>query len=91
MSGSISHISHSGYEDVDATVVIQGGPPGVAHEADAAVFGGGDRVKVPHLGGYEHYERVAVAGDGHVTDVGHKAGRPSPLVYRWMYRTAVAE
>ncbi|GAA2046084.1 hypothetical protein GCM10009839_57890 [Catenulispora yoronensis] len=76
MNGSTSH---SGYEEVHATVVVEGGPPGLAHAADSATFGGGERVKVPYLGGYEHYERVEEA-DG-----------PGPLVYRWLYRTAVAE
>jgi hypothetical protein len=71
--------SHSGCEEVDATVLVEGGPPGLAHAADTATFGGGERVKIPYLGGYEHYERVEAAGGA------------DSLVYRWIYRTAVAE
>ncbi|MFD0634943.1 DUF5988 family protein [Catenulispora yoronensis] len=75
-------------ERINLTQRLRGSPrhgggrrrsPGLAHAADSATFGGGERVKVPYLGGYEHYERVEEA-DG-----------PGPLVYRWLYRTAVAE
>ncbi|SBT43446.1 DUF5988 family protein [Micromonospora narathiwatensis] len=41
----------------------------------------GQKVKIHHRGGYEHFER----------DGGSSATSPSPVVFRWTTRTRVAE
>ncbi|HTJ38483.1 MAG TPA: DUF5988 family protein [Dactylosporangium sp.] len=62
------------------TAVLEGGPsslPEALRRQPAP--SGDDRIKVPHLGGYEHFERAgSVDGDAQV-------------VYRWTTRTRVAE
>jgi hypothetical protein len=61
-------------------VVLEGGPAGIAPRAvlDERPLGDNDRLKIPHQGGYEHFERL----DGEGVD---------PAVYRWVARTKVAE
>ena len=56
-------------------VVLEGGPADLIDRIHH-VTPGEERVTVPHLGGYEHFERDP----------------DSPaLVYRWSYRTKIAE
>jgi hypothetical protein len=69
-------------DDIDGrprTAVLEGGPtslPEGVRRQPAPV--GDDRIKVPHLGGYEHFERSdRVDGDA--------------AVYRWTARTRIAE
>ncbi|WP_328338398.1 DUF5988 family protein [Micromonospora sp. NBC_00421] len=66
-------------------VVLEGGPVGLpatarAHSAQA----GTGRIKVPYLGGYEHFER---SGDHDGLD--DDASRV--VVFRWTMRTKIAE
>lgn len=58
-----------GPSDLPATVRSQRLPPD------------GQKVKVHHRGGYEHFERETAA----------VAGSPDPVVFRWTTRTRVAE
>lgn len=61
------------------SVVLQGGPAGITPGAafDGRPLGDNDRLKIPHQGGYEHFERLE--------------GRADADVYRWVARTKVAE
>ncbi|MBB4689234.1 DUF5988 family protein [Amycolatopsis jiangsuensis] len=70
-----------GYENaVESTVAgtLEGGPdsiPGAARVC--AVTASQDKVKVAHLGGYEHFERIP--------------GPRTEPVFRWTMRTKAAE
>jgi hypothetical protein len=65
-------------------VVLEGGPAGITPGAvlDGRPLGDNDRLKIPHQGGYEHFERL----DGEGVDTG-----VDTAVYRWVARTKVAE
>jgi uncharacterized protein DUF5988 len=67
-------------ESKAARYVLEGGPAGITPGAvlDGRPLGDNDRLKIPHQGGYEHFERT----DGEGAD---------PAVYRWVARTKVAE
>ncbi|MEV0387443.1 DUF5988 family protein [Nonomuraea sp. NPDC050643] len=43
---------------------------------------GDTKIKIPHRGGYEHFELVEAVHDG---------GRTAPLVFQWTMRTKIAE
>lgn len=61
-------------------VILEGGPTGFPAELRMRRTAADEvKVKVPYLGGYEHFERTAES------DV------PGPVVYRWTGRTHVAE
>jgi hypothetical protein len=62
-------------------VVLEGGPDGIS---PASVLGGRslaaqDRLKIPHQGGYEHFERLGTPVSA------------TPTVFRWVARTKIAE
>ncbi|TDP96604.1 DUF5988 family protein [Labedaea rhizosphaerae] len=61
-------------------VVLEGGPAGITPGAvpDGHRLDDRDRLKIPHQGGYEHFERQ----QGEAADT---------AVYRWVARTKVAE
>ncbi|AYF31951.1 hypothetical protein CSH63_31760 [Micromonospora tulbaghiae] len=62
------------------TATLEGGPTDIsAAHRQLTVTTAARKVKIPHLGGYEHFERVdGSAGDGAV-------------VFRWTMRTRIAE
>lgn len=62
-------------------VVLRGGPDGLPEAMRVReVAAGEDKVKIPWLGGYEHFERDPRA-----------AGHGGPVVFRWTLRTRIAE
>lgn len=64
---------------VDA--VLHGGPADLPHETRAQrVHREEKKVKIPHYGGHEHFERDGAALDGR-----------AEVVFRWIGRTRVAE
>jgi hypothetical protein len=64
--------------------VLEGGPADIpAAERYRRVSGEELKVKIPHHGGYEHFERTGEQLNG--TD-----GHPRSI-YRWVTRTRVAE
>jgi Family of unknown function (DUF5988) len=66
-----------------AQAVLEGGPESIpaAHRIqEVSLFD--EKVKLPHYGGYEHFERVS-------PPAGDTTGQN--LVYRWTMRTEVAE
>ena len=69
--------------DFGIRVLLEGGPPGLAFDLGRHGVDDGERMKVPHHGGYEHFERVGGFALGE--------GGSDPIVYRWVRRTAVAE
>lgn len=70
-------------EENAVEVLLEGGPHDLpeTHRRRRA-NGTADTIKVPHLGGYEHFERT-----GEVTAA---PGTPC-RVYRWTARTLIAE
>ena len=64
------------------TVRLIGGPTSIADAARVREVGAHEeKIKLPHQGGYEHFERVAEALPGKV----------SVTVFRWTMRTKAAE
>jgi hypothetical protein len=64
------------------TVMLVGGPASIGGDARVQDVGAHeDKVKLPHQGGYEHFERVAETAPG----------EPSAPVFRWTMRTKTAE
>lgn len=65
---------------VDA--VLEGGPRTLGPERRAPrVAAGAEKIKVPHCGGYEHFQR----------ERGSRRRGKRPVVYRWTGRTRIAE
>jgi hypothetical protein len=62
------------YQLQQVDVLLEGGPADLDDRIRIAP--GEERIAVPHLGGYEHFERDP------------ESSRP---VYRWSYRTKIAE
>jgi hypothetical protein len=62
--------------------VLEGGPVTLPTDSRTQQVNPDDRIiKVPHYGGYEHFERV-----------GPSFGNADrPLVYQWVRRTRIAE
>ncbi|MEV7612147.1 DUF5988 family protein [Streptomyces sp. NPDC089799] len=73
-----------------AVVRLEGGPHDVSGTVDLEELTGvllsPEKIKIRHLGGYEHYEPV----DGTTTECGDSADS-SPPVFRWSGRTKIAE
>ncbi|MCC9312401.1 DUF5988 family protein [Kitasatospora sp. RB6PN24] len=63
-------------------VFLRGGPSDLSGVREVEFEGLEDRLKIPRGNGYEHFELTR-----ELKDVGE---RPVP-VYRWLYRTAIAE
>ncbi|WP_232533699.1 DUF5988 family protein [Plantactinospora sp. KBS50] len=62
-------------------IQLQGGPPDLAPDQRTLQLPGNpEKIKIEHLGGYEHFERTGE----HATD-----GRT--VVFRWTTRTRIAE
>ncbi|MEV0901804.1 DUF5988 family protein [Actinoplanes sp. NPDC049802] len=63
-------------------VVLEGGPDNLPTELRTVKVDPADeKVKVPHHGGYEHFERAADAD----------SGNGGPVAFRWTMRTRIAE
>ncbi|MCK2244446.1 MULTISPECIES: DUF5988 family protein [unclassified Crossiella] len=65
-------------------IVLVGGPADLPATIRNLRIGnvGKTKIKIPRLGGYEHFELIAEVGNG----------RPAvPLVFRWTMRTKIAE
>lgn len=68
--------------DLPAEAVLIGGPADLpAQERHCQVTPGADKVRVRHGRGYEYFERSNAAAD---------AGQ-ARLIFRWSYRTNIAE
>lgn len=63
--------------------ILHGGPESIPNETRVQLVGPLDeKVKLPHYGGYEHFERTAAL------DVN---GISEEIVFRWTMRTEMAE
>ncbi|WP_099855255.1 DUF5988 family protein [Micromonospora zamorensis] len=63
------------------SVVLEGGPadlPAALRRHSDHIEG--TKIKILHLGGYEHFERISEEADG-----------SRPVVFRWTMRTRIAE
>ncbi|WP_432037203.1 DUF5988 family protein [Streptomyces cucumeris] len=65
-----------------AFVLLVGGPPGTPQVWAASSIGGRERVKIQWGNGYEHFESAGECAEFE--------GELIP-VYRWCYRTFIAE
>ncbi|WP_370149225.1 DUF5988 family protein [Streptacidiphilus sp. EB129] len=63
-------------------VLLRGGPDDLPQIWEVSAYGADDRIKVPRLNGYEHFEFF------HEFE---EIGGMNMPVYRWSYRTAIAE
>ncbi|MEV7989473.1 DUF5988 family protein [Micromonospora sp. NPDC085948] len=74
--------SRSIFDPPTVAVVLKGGPEDLPpSERQRHIPQTATKVKVPHLGGHEHFER----------DEGNTSGPGGPVVFRWTMRTRVAE
>lgn len=65
------------------TAVLQGGPVDLPQTLRVQrVSRGDEKIKIPHYGGYEHFERVAEPAE--LTE-------PQTVIFRWTMRTKIAE
>jgi len=70
-------------ENQDMTAALEGGPSDLPAASRLVRVGGSpEKIKVEHLGGYEHFERTGKSYDP------EGEGR---VVYRWILRTRIAE
>ena len=60
--------------------VLEGGPKTLSDIARTQIVSAlTEKIKIPHYGGYEHFERTDEVGDN------------SHIIFRWSTRTEVAE
>jgi hypothetical protein len=69
----------SGRKPAAVNVVLEGGPPDLPMEDWTRWMGDEVKIKIPHCGGYEHFERVDATS------------RDDQRIFRWIMRTEVAE
>ena len=63
--------------------ILHGGPENIPDEKRVQPVGPLDeKIKLPHYGGYEHFERIAELDAGGVSE---------GIVFRWTMRTEIAE
>jgi Family of unknown function (DUF5988) len=63
--------------------VLEGGPETIPESQRAQLVNAHDaKIKIPHYGGYEHFERN---GESHRDD------RHQPATFHWTMRTEIAE
>ncbi|KWV30974.1 DUF5988 family protein [Micromonospora rifamycinica] len=73
------------FGDGHVDVVLEGGPVGLpAVDRARSALAGTGRIKVPYLGGYEHFERRG-DHDGRADDASRV------VVFHWTMRTKIAE
>ncbi|MFI0464399.1 MULTISPECIES: DUF5988 family protein [Saccharopolyspora] len=66
----------------DGEVILEGGPVGIPTQVTAAEVDLAERIKIRRLNGYDHFER---------TEDYREVGDSNLPVFRWAYRTQVAE
>ena len=63
--------------------ILHGGPESIPHESRVQLVSSlGEKIKLPHNGGYEHFERGAALD---------ASGVPEEIIFRWTMRTEMAE
>jgi hypothetical protein len=75
--------------------VLLGGPASLPEtERQQQVPVAESKIKIPHMGGYEHFHRQdesRSAGPGAGSSTGPSAGPQGPLIFNWAMRTKIAE
>jgi Family of unknown function (DUF5988) len=68
---------------ISISAVLEGGPPTLPEAMRTqTVSAFAQKIKIPHYGGYEHFERTAECEEN---------TSANPIVFRWTMRTEVAE
>jgi len=63
--------------------ILHGGPESIPNETRVQLVSPLDeKIKLPHYGGYEHFERIAMLD---------ASGAPEEIIFRWTMRTEMAE
>lgn len=63
--------------------VLHGGPQSIPDESRVQVVSPRvEKIKLPHFGGYEHFERIGAVDASRV---------PVEIIFRWTMRTEMAE
>jgi hypothetical protein len=61
--------------------ILEGGPESIPDTSRIQLVGPHEeKIKLPHYGGYEHFERVSLFG-----------GDATEIIFRWTTRTELAE
>jgi hypothetical protein len=83
----MSKASHPGTESL-TVAILEGGPEEIPQKFRVLPNPQGEdtKVKVPHQGGYEHFER-----DEEFVRADSKTRSVTLIVYRWTSRTEIAE
>jgi len=67
-------------EEISVLAVLEGGPTTLSDiSRTQTVSAFAEKIKIPHYGGYEHFERTEEFLEN------------SHIIFRWMMRTEVAE
>jgi hypothetical protein len=65
--------------------VLEGGPPSIPQSLRTqTVTPLDEKIKIPHYGGYEHFERVS-------GDCPDEMSMAQQIIFRWTTRTEIAE
>ena len=63
--------------------ILHGGPESIPDESRVQIVSPRiEKIKIPHFGGYEHFERIAAVD---------ASGVPVEIIFRWTMRTEMAE
>lgn len=63
--------------------ILHGGPESIPHESRVQLVSSlGEKIKLSHNGGYEHFERSGALDAG---------GAGEEIIFRWTMRTEMAE
>jgi hypothetical protein len=63
--------------------ILRGGPESIRNETRTQLVSPlEEKIKLPHYGGYEHFERIAANDTG---------GIPEKITFYWTMRTEIAE
>jgi hypothetical protein len=63
--------------------ILHGGPESISNETRVQLVGPLDeKIKLPHYGGYEHFERIVSVDARHI---------PEEIAFHWTTRTEMAE
>jgi hypothetical protein len=79
----MDHATETTSTVMSVRAILHGGPESIPNEKRVQLVGPHDgKIKLPHYGGYEHFERIAGLD---------AIGAPEGISFRWTMRTEIAE